>query len=65
MKIYNTRKCIITVIETGYEYEDKPIYCIKSERKSDKSYLIRFGTIDQVNSILNTYTNLKEKRFHL
>ena len=65
MKTYNTKKCIIVVSETDFEYEDEAIYCIKSIRKSDKSYLIRFGTADQVKAILNTYTDLKEKRFTL
>lgn len=65
MKSYDTKKCIIIVSETGFEYEDEAIYCIKSIRKSDKSYLIRFGTADQVQSILNTYNDLKEKKFTL
>ena len=65
MKSYETRNCEIIVTDTNLQYEDEPIYCIKSIRKYDKSYLIRFGTKDQITSILNTYNDLKEKRFKL
>lgn len=62
---YDTTKCILIITDTGMQYEEENIYCIKSIRKSDKSYLIRFGTADQIQSILNTYNDLKEKRFTL
>lgn len=63
IRTFKTTQCEITIFDTEYKVEWYEIYCIKSlHRKSGKA-IVRFGTKNQIESIIKSYH--LERRFKL
>lgn len=55
IKYCETNQCQVSVYATDYMIKGKIVYCVISNHKSNGKELVRFGTFEQVQQILNTY----------
>lgn len=60
---YETNQCLVEVFETDIILENHKVYIIRSIHKNNYKQLIRFGTRQQIDSIIRSY--IIEKRFEL
>lgn len=60
---FKTTQCDISIFDTLFNVEWLEIYCIKSLHIKSGKATIRFGTKDQIESIIKTYH--LERRFRL
>ena len=60
VKEFETNQCRVYVYDTGFAVDYDHIYCIRSYHKNNDKVLTRFGTRQQVESIVATYRIEKE-----
>ena len=59
VKEFETTQCVVKVYNTGFCVDWYHIYCITSYHKKNGNTLTRFGNIEQIESILRTYPEIK------
>lgn len=52
-----TSGVLVNVYHTEHTIIDVPVYCITTHHIKNDKFLVRFGTKQQINSILRTYRN--------
>ena len=64
IRVYDTNQCMIYV-HPIFSYNHQLIYVLKSVHKNINKTTVRYGSYEQIQSILNTYQNLKGQTFVL
>ena len=58
LKSFITSGVLVNVYHTEHTIIDVPVYCITTHHVKSDKFLVRFGTKNQINSILKTYKNM-------
>lgn len=64
IKVYDTNQCVLYV-HPIFSYNHSLVYVIRSVHKNTNKITVRYGSYDQIQSMLNTYQNLKGQTFVL
>lgn len=64
IRVYDTNQCVLYV-HPIFSYNHSLVYIIRSVHKNINKTTVRYGSYEQIQSILNTYQNLKGQTFVL